>query len=262
MLRPRLGWLSGLALLALAVVQLAGIPADDPTLRNPLSHVWLATIWAGWSAAVWIATGAPLNLRRLAALAALLAWHCGIMELAREQPLQRYLIMFAGFSVVQVTLAILLRLPRWKLPAAGEPVVDSSQNPEPRPGQFGILGLLVLMTVVALIQWAIRSYGAAGGEQFLNGTVVALLLLTVVATTAIAAATIRRWGAALAVLMILVAAASAAVMARQERVATGGGNFAEFWRIYFTIEAIFGIILYGLGICGRLDAAAEGRGAT
>lgn len=257
MLRPRLGWLSGLALLALAVAQWAGVPANDPALENPLSHVWLATIWAGWAVSVWITIQPPLNLWRIAAAGVLLASHCSIMELARQQPIERYVIMFAGFGVFQVTAAVLLRLPRWKLPGQREPVRDSGQSPTPRHGQFGILCLLVLMTVVAGVLWAARSYGDAGGEHFLNGAVVILLMLAVVAVNAIAAATVRRWGAALGLLMFLVAAASAAVMARQEIVAAGGGDFADFWKIYFTIEVSFGMILYVIGICGRIDATAK-----
>ncbi|WP_164103914.1 hypothetical protein [Candidatus Laterigemmans baculatus] len=249
MLPPRLGWLSGLSLTALAVFQLAAIPGEDPTLSHFASQVWLAWVWAGWSAAVWILAGPPYALGRVAGLAGLLAWHCGIMYLAREQALERYVIMFAGFGVLQATAGVLLRLPRWSWGKSGAP----------RQGQFGILSLLVLMSSVALVSWATRRYGDAGGEYFLQGAVLILLLLAAVAAHAIAATTARAsYGKALlTVLMILSAAASAVAMAWLETIAREGGDVLEFWNSYFTINATFALTLYALGHCGQLDAERE-----
>lgn len=250
LLRPRLGPLAVLYAIGLIIAHVALVPQSDPLLSDTASHVWLATLWAGWSAAVWVLVRPPLTARRIGALGLLLAWHCALLAVARDEPAERYLIMFGGYGVLQATAAMLLGLPRWKL-GRGE------EGPaEPRPGQFGILNLIVLTATVAVVLLAVRRYGEAGGEEFLPGTAIALALLTLIAATAIAAATMQRWGVAMLPLMILGAASAAAIMASRELAVGGPREFADYWGVYFSILGSFGLLVYAFGRCGRFDAAA------
>lgn len=253
LLRPRLGPLAVLYGIVLILAQLVLVPRSDPQLLDSASHVWLATVWAGWSAAVWVLVRPPLTLWRIGALGLLLAWHCMLLAVARGEPAERYLIMFGGLGVLQATAAMLLRLPRW---TTGRREDGPS---EPRPGQFGILNLIVLTTIVALVLLAVRRYGDAGGEAFLPGTAIALALLTLIASSAIAAATLQRWRAALLPLMILLAAAASALLASRELSAGGARSFGDYWAVYLTILGSFGLLVFGFGQCGRIDAQVPPR---
>lgn len=256
LLRPRLGPLAVLYALLLIVAQVVLVPRADPLLMEVSSHIWLATIWAGWSAAVWVLVRPPLTLWRSGILGLLLAWYCMLLALMRDQPAERYLIMFGGYGVLQSAAAMLLRLPRW---TTGR---GASGDAEPRPGQFGIFNLVVLTTVVALVLLAVRRYADAGGEGFLLGTAIAAALLTLIAASAIAAATLPRWGVAMLPLMIIVAAAAAAILASRELAVGGSREFAEYWRIYLAIFGGFGLLVFGFGQCGRIDAEQISRDGT
>lgn len=248
LLRPRLGPLAVLYALLLVIAQVVLVPRADPLLLETASHIWLAAVWAGWSAAVWVLVRPPLTLWRSGILGLMLAWHCMLVALMRDEPAERYLIMFGGYGVLQSIAAMLLRLPRW---TTG---LGAGDDAEPRPGQFGIFNLVVLTTVVALVLVAVRRYADAGGESFLPGTVIAVSLLTLIAASAIAAATLQRWGVAMLPLMIIVSAAAAAILASRELTVGGDREFTDYWRVYVTILGSFGLLVFGFGQCGRIDA--------
>jgi hypothetical protein len=225
------------------------------SILSAAMQIWVAAMWAGWSASVWVLVRQPMRIGRVLILGAALAWHCLLMGVARGQPAERYFIMLSSFGILQTLLATVLHLPVWQ--SWREPATRL-----PPRAQFNIISLIVITTIVAGMMVAIRRYGPQVDDRFLPGTLVVTSSLVMVATLAMIVGSRRRGyllGLPLVTAAGLVAAAIAAAseptdIPPSRESAAGSLVFNDFWLIYGTIIVCFGWLLWGLAACGRADA--------
>lgn len=225
------------------------------SILSAAMQIWVAAMWAGWSASVWVLVRQPMRMGRVLILGAALAWHCLLMGVARGQPAERYFIMLSSFGILQTLLATVLHLPVW------QSWRESATRLPPR-AQFNIISLIVITTIVAGMMVAIRRYGPQVDDRFLPGTLVVTSSLVMVATLAMIVGS-RRPGYLLGLPLVTAAGlAAAAIAAASEPTdipasrepAAGSLVFNDFWLIYGTIIVCFGWLLWGLAACGRADA--------
>lgn len=252
---PRLGGATLLFLLLLLALQVVLAPASPSLVwepAGPRTGLWLGTMWAGVSTAVWMLASAPIGIGRLLMLAVAIFWHGWWMHDHVETPLARYVISMGTFGLLQSALGHLAAVPGWSLPVAADPQVPAVRR------RFGIASLLVITTLAAVVLATTRRYEAP--EGFLIGTVAAAIGLAAVAVSGQLAMTASRGGGlwALAMLLCIVAAVvSLAVLSEllQTGGAEGGGRWwtnSSSWK-FLPVFLTFAAMVTGIATCGRLD---------
>lgn len=244
---PRFGLFSSLVVLAVLGGQTALSPSVLEGLENLGAQVWVGLMWGGWALSLWIFGNRPFTMPKAIVLASLFIWHSVWMSLLREQPIHRYWIMLGFFAFAFLGVAEFLPLPHWHRWAGPSP------SCRPRRGQFGILAILLVTASVAVVMFAIKHYDK-GSEQFLLGTVVVSCLLVIVAQCALQSAVF--WKAPWLGFVVVIAAAwgAAWLMAFQDQ--TDGQavvGMEILWPVYQVIATVFGVVIWGVGMCGRLD---------
>ena len=134
--------------------------------------LWLGTVWAGWSASVWISTAIQRPLYRLLLLFASWLWHATLLSGHSHEPLLRYALLLGAYGIVQSIGMLLCKVPSWQ---AGP--LRLSLAPTTR--QFTILDLLLLMTALAALIAGIKRYSPPGGGGFWIGLPVVFLMLLI-----------------------------------------------------------------------------------
>lgn len=249
---PQLGGLTALAILALLVLQL-GIARDlQPDVSSYLTQLWLALVWAGWGVSVWTIVRQPLRMGRVFLLGASLGWHCIVLGVVMERPAERYLVMLGSYGLLQATAALLLNLPEWSRPSRGNTPLAA------RPKrQFGILGVVILTTGVAIVLFAARRYAALGEDEFLSGAVSVTGLLCVIAIAAMQFS-YHRWGRWVGIpALLLMSGLVALAMALLEKAPSDLLVFRDLVWIYGAIISQFGIAIFLVGVCGYLDTLPD-----
>jgi hypothetical protein len=241
----------------LLVLQL-GIARDlQPDVSSYVTQLWLALVWAGWAVSVWTIVRQPLRMGRVFLLGASLGWHCIMLGVVMERPAERYLVMLGSYGLLQATAALLLNLPAWSRPPRDNtPVAMRAKH------QFGILGVIVLTTGVAIVLFAARRYAALGEDQFLSGAVSVTGLLCVIAIAAMQFS-YHRWGRWLGVpALLLMSGLVALAMALLEKVPSGLLVFRDLVWIYGAIVSQFAIAIFVVGVCGYLDTLPDQQDET
>jgi hypothetical protein len=236
-------------------LQVLVAPQVTPRVDTLPGWIWTGAMWAGWSAAVWMLAAAPLHVGRILLLGLALAWHALWMESVRDLPVQRYLFMLGVFAVIQALLASAIHLPRWSLwrPAQGSTRVESRQ--------FGLLAVMVLLTVAALIAAAARQYESPA--WFFYGSILVHFLMACQAVLAMATFLTARGGAtvALAAATAGLALLGTAALALMEAMELGSFRLALHLTgpIYLTIQGTLVALVALLALCGRLDQGLRAR---
>lgn len=140
--------------------------------HDPMYSLLLGTVWAGWSASVWMTTAMPRPVYRLLLLFALWLWHATLLSRHSHEPLLRYALLLGAYGVVQSIGLLLYKLPSWQ---AG-PLRLASR---PTRHQFTTWDLLLLMTALAAFIAGSRRYSPPGGSGYWVGLpVIFFVLLT------------------------------------------------------------------------------------
>jgi hypothetical protein len=240
--------LPALWLIACFVLQLALANRGAETTVDPVCWAWLGSMWAGWAGCVWISSSIRNSFLKFAFLAMVVGWHADWMAVTREQPMLRYLVMLGGYGVTQTILFRLLRVPDWSLgPFRLIPTDD-------RKGQFSILELLLLTTVMAVLITAAKRYEPPGGQVFWFGSPVVCLALSTIATLCSLAmvSPTRSSRVQLAVSAVAAVTLGSATIAWVETQNDSGVVMRDLWMAYFGICGIFSVIFTVLAACGRL----------
>ncbi len=212
--------------------------------------VWIGSMWAGWSAAVWISSAIRHLPLRLVELTIVGAWHVFWMATSRNEIPLRYVLMLGGYAVVQTILFRMLAVPDW----SGKPLRLSRFTASKR--QFTIAELLVLTTATALLAVSAKTYQDAVGLQFWIGIPWVFFVFAMNAVCCVWAITkpTRRLRSAYAVALLCVIAAGSFSIAWLEGSLAVPARPYLFWWPYFVLQSMFAINWTLLAACGWLDS--------
>ncbi len=157
-------------IIACGMLQLTVASTLSESSNDRLYSLWLGTVWAGWSASLWMSTVVRGPLYRLLLLSALWLWHAMLLSGHSHEPLLRYALLLGSYGVVQSIGWLLCKVPPW---LAGP--LRLGLTPSKR--QFTTLDLLLLMTAVAAFIAGTRRYAPPGGSEYWVGLPIIFLML-------------------------------------------------------------------------------------
>ncbi len=159
-------------IIACGMLQFVIAPTITESLNDRLYPLWLGTVWAGWSASLWMSTAVRRPLYRLSLLFALWLWHATLLSSSSHEPLLRYALLLGSYGVVQSIGWLLCKVPSWMASPLRLGVA-------PIRRQFTTFDLLLLMTAVAAFIAGTRRYSPPGGSEYWIGLPVIFLMLLI-----------------------------------------------------------------------------------
>ncbi len=248
--------LPALWLVACFVFQVAWVSSGQDPLADTLAWVWVGSMWAGWSASLWISSSLTNPWLRLVCIVAAGVWHVEWMSIGREKPLLRYLVMFGGYAIVQSIVFLTFRVPAWSLSPLRLQAVETGKR------QFKILDLLLITTVTAGFIATAKRYDPLAGPLFWLGLPLVYVSFATIAAGAVLAMVSkhRNRRRLIAVgLVLLVSGSSLCIAWLDSPIAPA--SLSQFnsgpprnlynWGAYFGIQASFLLLLLLLAACGH-----------